>query len=102
MRIFTLTWTLCLGLLLGPAVSLAAGGTTDPKPESTAELVDRAIQAIDEKRYMGALAVLSRVVSIAVDLVAAAVAVPIARTAPPITPLDERAEQHTVDRYAAP
>jgi glycosyltransferase 2 family protein len=47
-------------------------------------------------------AVLSRVVSIAVDLVAAAVAVPIARTAPPIAPRDDRAEQPTVDRYAAP
>lgn len=47
-------------------------------------------------------AVLSRVVSIAVDLLGAALAVPIARTAPAIGPLDDRAGPHTVDRYAAP
>jgi glycosyltransferase 2 family protein len=48
-------------------------------------------------------AVLSRVVSIAVDLIGAAVSVPIARTAPATAPLDDhRAEHRTVDRYAAP
>jgi glycosyltransferase 2 family protein len=48
-------------------------------------------------------AVLSRVVSIAVDLIGAAGAVPIARMAPAIAPLDDdRAEQRSVDRYAAP
>ncbi len=48
-------------------------------------------------------AVLSRVVSIAVDLAAAAASVPIARTAPATVPLDaDRADQHTADRYAAP
>jgi glycosyltransferase 2 family protein len=48
-------------------------------------------------------AVLSRMVSIAVDLIGAAVAVPIARGAPATAPLDDdRTEQHAVDRYAAP
>jgi glycosyltransferase 2 family protein len=48
-------------------------------------------------------AVLSRVVSIAVDLIGAASAVAIARTAPAIAPLDgDRAEQQAADRYAAP
>ena len=48
-------------------------------------------------------AVLSRVVSIAVDLIAAAVSVLIARTAPAtMPPTDGRADQRTLDRYAAP
>ncbi len=46
-------------------------------------------------------AVLSRVVSIAVDLAGAAVSVPIART-DPSTADDGRGDQATTDRYAAP
>ena len=46
-------------------------------------------------------AVLSRVVSIAVDLGGAALSVAIARTAPELLS-DERADPHTTDRYAAP
>ena len=47
------------------------------------------------------VAVLSRVVSIVVDLVGAAVSVPVARTAPGQVP-DDRAGQPVADRYAAP
>ena len=48
-------------------------------------------------------AVLSRVVSIAVDLLGAAVSALIARTAPvTLPPTDERTDQLTLDRYAAP
>ena len=48
-------------------------------------------------------AVLSRVVSIVVDLIGAAVSVSIARTAPvTVPPAHSGAEQHTLDRYAAP
>ncbi len=49
------------------------------------------------------VAVLSRVVSIAVDLIGAALAVAVARTAPAPAPLgDELTQQPTADRYAAP
>ena len=50
------------------------------------------------------VAVLSRVVSIVVDLVGAAVSMSVARTAPAAEPLGEadRADQQTLDRYAAP
>ena len=48
------------------------------------------------------VAVLSRVVSIAVDLVGAAVSVAVARSAPVPVPLDDRADQVMLDRYAAP
>lgn len=48
------------------------------------------------------VAVLSRVVSIAVDLVGAAVSVAVARSAPTPVPLDDRADQVILDRYAAP
>ncbi len=47
------------------------------------------------------VAVLSRVVSIVVDLVGAAVSVPVARTAPIAVP-DGRTDQPIADRYAAP
>ena len=48
-------------------------------------------------------AVLSRVVSVGVDLLGAAVSVPIARAAPPAaTTVDGRDDQATADRYAAP
>ena len=46
--------------------------------------------------------VLSRVMSIAVDLVGAAVSVAVARSAPVPLPLDDRADQVMLDRYAAP
>ncbi len=48
------------------------------------------------------VAVLSRVVSIAVDLVGAAVSVAIARRAPAVAAGDGRSEAVTLDRYAAP
>lgn len=48
------------------------------------------------------VAVLSRVMSIAVDLVGAAVSVAVARSAPIPVPLDDRADQVMLDRYAAP
>jgi len=47
------------------------------------------------------VAVLSRMVSIVVDLVGAAVSVPVARTAPIAVP-DGRTDQPIADRYAAP
>jgi glycosyltransferase 2 family protein len=49
-----------------------------------------------------AAAVLSRLVSIAVDLLGAAVSVPIARSAPEEQAPDDRAEPHVLDRYASP
>ena len=48
-------------------------------------------------------AVLSRIVSIAVDLLGAAGSVAVARTAPAVVaPTDDRADQVPLDRYAAP
>lgn len=49
-------------------------------------------------------AVLSRVVSIAVDLLGAAVSAAVARTAPEVAvaPVDDRADAVALDRYAAP
>ena len=47
-------------------------------------------------------AVLSRVVSIAVDLLGAAVSAVVARTAPAVATVDDRADAVTLDRYAAP
>jgi uncharacterized membrane protein YbhN (UPF0104 family) len=49
-------------------------------------------------------AVLSRVVSIAVDLLGAAVSATVARTAPAaaFTTVDDRADAVALDRYAAP
>jgi len=47
-------------------------------------------------------AVLSRIVSIAVDLLGAAVAAAVARRAPVITATDDRADAIALDRYAAP
>ncbi len=48
------------------------------------------------------VAVLSRVVSIAVDLLGAAGSVAIARTAPAAAPTDDRSDPSMLDRYAAP
>ncbi|HUS43965.1 MAG TPA: lysylphosphatidylglycerol synthase transmembrane domain-containing protein [Ilumatobacteraceae bacterium] len=48
------------------------------------------------------VAVLSRVVSIAVDLLGAAMSVAVARTAPAPGPAGDRADEVTLDRYAAP
>jgi uncharacterized membrane protein YbhN (UPF0104 family) len=48
------------------------------------------------------VAVLSRVLSIAVDLFGAAVSVVVARSAPAPAPVDDRADRATIDRYAAP
>ena len=47
-------------------------------------------------------AVLSRVVSIAVDLLGAAVSATVARTAPAVATVDDRADAVALDRYAAP
>jgi hypothetical protein len=46
--------------------------------------------------------VLSRVVSIAVDLSGAAVSATVARTAPAVTVVDDRAAAVALDRYASP
>jgi uncharacterized membrane protein YbhN (UPF0104 family) len=47
-------------------------------------------------------AVLSRIVSIAVDLLGAAVSATVARRAPAVAALDDRADAVALDRYAAP
>jgi uncharacterized membrane protein YbhN (UPF0104 family) len=48
------------------------------------------------------VAVLSRIVSIVVDLLGAALSVAVARTAPSIATTEDRAEAAPLDRYAAP
>ena len=48
------------------------------------------------------VAVLSRLVSVAVDLFGAAVSVAVARSAPAPAPIDNRADPVAIDRYAAP